>query len=201
MFDNGLLERVKKVKALVERGSPGERKAASLLLEKLVTKYHIDPDTLDEGEIEYHWFRHRPGEHHNHLMQQCIFKTMGAASNAKMYRWKGRRNLIGVECTPLQAVEIELDYAFYSVHLNNEVERLAEAFIQVNKIFPPDVKKEVVEDVDMKDVYLQRGIERRTRHAYVVSGKTRDEEERKIHSILDREGVNAGRVVENRKVE
>ncbi|MFA5445755.1 MAG: RyR domain-containing protein [Bacteroidales bacterium] len=33
-------------------------------------------------------------------------------------------------------------------------------------------------------------------HSYVVSGKTRDEEERKIHSILDREGVNAGRVVE-----
>ena len=162
-----IIERARKIKTLVERGEPGERDNAKTLLDKLTAKYGIDLETLDTDKTEFHWFRHRPGEHHNVLMQQCIFKAMGATSNAKWYRQKGRRNLIGVECTSFQAVEIELDYAFYSVHLNNEVERLAGAFIQANKIFPPDVKTRVVEDEDMKDSYLRMSIERRTRHAQI----------------------------------
>ena len=45
------------------------------------------------------------------------------------------RNVIGVDCTVAQGIEIELDYEFFAYHLKTDIQRVVDMFIQRNHLF------------------------------------------------------------------
>ena len=168
--------RLQKLKTLAERGSPGERDNAKVLLEKLCNKYDVNIDQLGSSDkIEMRWFKYKKGNLYKQLLNQCIYKTLG--KNFESYvrgRGKHYTSEIGVECSVAESIEIELDYSFYSHHFEREMQRLLDMFIQKNKIFPPDngePKKEDNTKISEEDILLYQSIKRQTRSLQIEGGK------------------------------
>ena len=152
-------DRLKRLRALAERGVGGEKENAQRILERLCDKYGLDISQLDTEEKKLTWFRYRKGNHFRKLLAQCIVKVCGKGT--KLYghnREATRAREYAVECTASEAVEIELDYEFYADALQKELDRLISMFIQKNNIFPKDVT--VAEDCELteEDILLYRSI-------------------------------------------
>jgi hypothetical protein len=78
------------------------------------------------------------------------------------------RTEVGIECTAAEAIEIELDYKFYSDAFEKEMGRLYNMFIQKNSMFPPSEKEETSEsssdkEITEEDILLYRSIKKQTR--------------------------------------
>lgn len=169
-----------KLKTLAERGSPGEKEAAQFLLEKLCKKYDVSMDELSNiDDKTIRWFRYRQGDHFRKLLAQCIYKTLGG-TDYSTYRRRNKHekkrysNEIGANCTAAEAIEIELDYTFFSNNLEREIDRLTSMFIQKNDMFPKNVKTDDSEPSDTKplteeDILLYRSIKKQTRNLQIES--------------------------------
>ena len=54
-----LLQKVKKIQALAERGDHGEKESAAALLERLMKQHGIAESELSEDRREMAWFRYK----------------------------------------------------------------------------------------------------------------------------------------------
>ena len=131
-------ERLKKLYALALRGVGGEKEQAQALLEKLLKKYAMSLDELDEEKIiEYHLTYH--GKEQRKLLIQTVYKVLGDTSSmfGLCYSASGRecRTVLGVRCTEAQKIEIEFLFDFYTRVWEKERAALLEAFIQKHDIF------------------------------------------------------------------
>ena len=131
-------ERLKKLYTLAMQGVGGEKEQAQIILEKLLKKYAISLDELDEEiinkyQLEYH------GEEQKSLLMQTIYKITNDKNAFYSLKWtrSGRkcRTLLGVECTAAQKTEIEFLFNFYVRVWEKEREALLQAFIQKHEIF------------------------------------------------------------------
>ena len=131
-------ERLKKLYALALRGVGGEKVQAQAILEKMLKKYAMTLDDLDEEvineyQLEYH------GKEQEKLLKQTIYKVTddSRAFYHLQYIASGRRckTTLGVKCTAAQKVEIEFLFDFYKRVWEKEREALLYAFIQKHSIF------------------------------------------------------------------
>ena len=159
-------QRLKKLKALAERGIGGEKENAQALLEKLCEKYGISLDQIESSdERKTRWFTFLRKPFHRKLLFQCIFKTI-PDGDRKVYRRgipPGQTSELGVDCTDAEAIEIELDYSFFSKCFESEIERFYDMFVQKNDIFPPNCEMTSTKCPTEADFHLFRGINRKTR--------------------------------------
>lgn len=157
------LSRLKKLKALAERGIGGEKENSQMLLEKLCDKYGISIDEVESSdERKMHWFAYQRGPQFRKLLAQCIFKTIG--KGRKTYKHTHiRERKLGTECTAAEAMEIELDYEFYAGAFKVEMTRLVEMFIQKNNLFPPNTECSENAEVSEEDLLLYQGIKKQSR--------------------------------------
>lgn len=171
---------LQKLKVLAERGVPGEKDNAKLLLEKLCKKYGLSVDDSIPDERKIHWFAHKRDSFSDRLLCQCIYKILGYERQKQKYthtiKGKHIRSEIGVECNAAEAIEIELDYTFYYNHLKNEFERFYDMFIQKNSIFPPDDKAAPItesreKELTKEDIELYQGIKKQSRVLQITGGK------------------------------
>lgn len=109
-------ERLKKLYALALRGVGGEKVQAQAILEKMLKKYAMTLDDLDEEvineyQLEYH------GKEQEKLLKQTIYKVTDDSRAFYHLRYiaSGRRckTTLGVKCTAAQKVEIEFLFDFY----------------------------------------------------------------------------------------
>lgn len=166
-------ERLTRLKALAERGIGGEKENAAMLLNKLCLKYGLSLDEIESSdEVTIRWFKHKSGKMYGQLLSQCMAKTVGTGKS-RYQRTHSRANLLGIECTVAQSIEIELDYDLYSKALEKDIERLFDMFIQKNDIFPPDgeVSKSGKQWTE-EDFMLYRSIAKRTRVNQIGDGST-----------------------------
>ena len=73
---------------------------------------------------------------------------------------------IGADCTIAEAIEIELDYLFFSKILEEEIDRFYNMFVQKNDIFPPNSEADNEGDhekLTKEDILLYDGIKKQTR--------------------------------------
>lgn len=161
------IARIKKLQALVERGVGGEKTTAQRMLDKMLKENGITTlEELENEEYEYTLFSYN-GKHEIKLLRQCMYKVMGADSD----RTKGKRQKLGIYCTPSQKREIELEFDFYRNVFYEELQTFMDAFIQAQGIFPPDAPQgngELTED-DIKMLFMAQGIERKQRHEMIES--------------------------------
>ncbi len=131
-------ERLKKLYALALRGVGGEKEQAQALLEKLLKKYDMSIDDLDDEQSkEYHLTYH--GKEQRKLLIQTVYKVLGDTSSLFELRYSesGRkcRTILSVSCTAAQKAEIDFLFDFYTRLWEKEREALLEAFIQKHRIF------------------------------------------------------------------
>lgn len=97
-----ILQRLKKLQALAERGVVGEKSTAQAMLDKLLAKNGIETlEELETEEVEYFLFSYK-GKHEITLLKQCMYKVIGAATGREYYRSHGTRQKIGIYCTKAQ---------------------------------------------------------------------------------------------------
>ena len=94
-----ILEKIKRVRALAERGVDGEKDSATALLDRMMEKYGITETELAEERREIAWFRYKtPLE--CRLLHQVIYAVTGRAASGCVGAYTGRkRKKVGIECT------------------------------------------------------------------------------------------------------
>lgn len=129
-------ELLKKLKALSkdERGNENERKRAEEQLNKLLIKYNINPESINTENLVRRDFYFKD-EYEDKLIHQCIYKICG---NRSIYKQYTKRNWIWCEMTDAEYLQFELEYPAYKAAWHKEVDIFYLAFINKNRIFPPD---------------------------------------------------------------
>lgn len=131
-------ERLKKLYALALRGVGGEKVQAQAILDKMLKKYAMTLDDLDEEnviecEFEYH------GKENERILKQTIYKVTDDKNSFYnlQYTYSGRacKTRLRARCTAAQKVEIEFLFDFYKRVWEKEKEALLQAFIQKHRIF------------------------------------------------------------------
>ena len=70
-------DKLKKLKALAERGVGGERESALKLYRKLLEKYQIDEGEILEERVTLQWFSYKT-EFEEELMIRVFYKVTGS---------------------------------------------------------------------------------------------------------------------------
>lgn len=128
-------EKLKKLKALADRGVGGERESALNLYHKLLEKYQIDEGEILEERVTLHWFSYKT-ELEEELLTRIFYKVTGSLSYQLYTGRYSRRKKRGCNCTEIEAVEIKMLFEFYRQELKRELEGFLLAFYQGNNIFP-----------------------------------------------------------------
>lgn len=124
-------ELLQKLRALALGGVGGEKENASAMLTRLMKKYSITEQELDDEMPEIEEFKYR-----NKIQRKILLQTIFKVTNSSdMYDFKNRRNTCGAECTKAQKIEIEFLFDFYTQLWEREQKALLTAFIQKHKIF------------------------------------------------------------------
>lgn len=129
-------ELLKKLKALSEdtRGNENERKRAEEQLNRLLIKYNIDPQSINTENLVRRDLYYK-NELEKKLLHQVVYKICG---DRQMYVQRGKRNWIWCEMTDAEFLQFEMEYPAYKNAMNKELDIFYLAFIQKNRIFPPD---------------------------------------------------------------
>ena len=127
---------LKKIRALAERGVGGEADNAEEILRRLMEKYGVSEDELDEEERRRHDFEYH-GKEQEKLLRQVVFKVTGGYAYNLVYNVTGRKvkTKLGADCTAAEKVEIEFLFDFYTRLWERERAAFLSAFIQKHRIF------------------------------------------------------------------
>ena len=127
---------LKKVRALAEHGVGGEAENAEMLLARMMKKYGISEEELDEETRVRHDFTYHGGEEKK-ILRQVVYKVTGGYAYELVYTASGRkvRTQLGADCTPAEKVEIEYLFDFYKRLWEKEKDAFLAAYIQKHRIF------------------------------------------------------------------
>lgn len=172
-------ERLKKLYALAMRGVGGEKVQAQAILDKLLKKYAMTLDDIDEEiireyDLEYH------GKEQDRILMQTVYKVTDDKSSFShlQYNHSGRacRTRLRVSCTAAQKVEIEFLFDFYKRLWEKEKEALLQAFFQKHRIFgnlkEGESPKELTPEESLKLEFLMNGLSNEQPLLQIKGGKT-----------------------------
>lgn len=138
MIDDKKRELLQKLYALAERGDRGERAAARHQLDKLLAKYHISEEELDEETVDLRWFSYK-GDFEQKLLHQVFYKVCGGDRSIWQHnKGRGKYTQHAVECTKAEAIQIQIEFDFYRQLLEDEIAFFFRAFIQKHEIYGDD---------------------------------------------------------------
>ena len=126
---------LRKLRALAERGEPGERENARAILAGLMEKYGVEEGDLQDDALDEHRFvSHNTRE--RSLLVQVIYKVTDGARHVYSYRkGQGSKNTICCKCTKAEAVQIGIEFDFYRELWQQELDLFYKAFIYKHEIF------------------------------------------------------------------
>ena len=134
MTEERIKERIKALQALAEQGDGGEKINAQKLLDKILEKYNVTLDEVDEEEIKYYDF-HYTNKFEKKLLVQVMAKVFYDEDNWNLYKTRYARQRSGVYCTAAQALEIELEYEFHLRMFEQDMEVFFMSYIMKNELF------------------------------------------------------------------
>ncbi len=148
-----IIERLKKIRAMSERGESGESDNAKSLIEDLMAKYGIDESELDEDKVELRFVYCGEEDLKSLILQiACVVNEKIEFYKPKRGRYSYLKELAGhkfdttFECSNADFVEI---MTMYSVLKNDYIEKRKTFFysflIKNNLLVKADGKKEVTE--------------------------------------------------------
>lgn len=127
--------KLKKIKALAERGVGGEKETAMRMYEDLKARYELEDEEIMLDAVTLHWFGYAT-ELEEELLTQIFYKVTGGTTY-HIYTGKySRRKKRGCDCTEIEAAEITLLFNFYKAELKRELEAFMVAFRSGNNLYP-----------------------------------------------------------------
>ena len=78
MEHDRIAEKLKKIKALADRGVGGEKETAMRMYEELKARYEIKDEEIMLDTVSLHWFGYN-GELEEDLLTQIFYKVTGSA--------------------------------------------------------------------------------------------------------------------------
>lgn len=169
---------LRKLKALSERGEGGEAINAADKLQQLLKQYGMDESDLEDEAREQRTIKYGDGQFDKKLIDQVIYMVMGDIDTYYQLR-KGRKvpNVLVVECTIAEQIEIQTAYDFYQHHLNVGLDNYYKAFLQREYIFPDESKKHndhaKPAEFDEEIARLYHSIDKHDRNQQLEAGKGR----------------------------
>lgn len=138
MKNIGKIELLQKLNSRVKdlRGNENERLVAEKQLDILMKKYGIteeDLGTLDKKRRNIYF----KSEWELKLIHQTLYMLFGDIS---IYKNSKKRNWLWVELTDAEYIEWDMTYSAYKGSFQKELDIFYLAFINKNRIFPPDDK-------------------------------------------------------------
>lgn len=130
------LEIIQKLKALSDRGINGEKENATKLLEKLMKKYGITEEELEQSQTKTVWVTLR-NIAEKRICSQILYAYF---DDADLWQRRGDRTKYWTELTPAQEIEFKYILSTYIDSFYKEQDIFIHAFIQKNRIFPKDTK-------------------------------------------------------------
>lgn len=189
-----LLAKAMKLKALTESDVEGERDSANRLLADYMDKYNITWDEIDETQ-EKEYVLACKGEYHKRLLIQIVYQHIGGGHCYRMFTPDEHEeyDLLKIKCKPIDFMDIQLDWDFYWQKFEEELDIFYRAFVERNKLFPPENLQRDTDSNDNEDLTeeeirkiksMMNGIDSYTRHRGLVEHvEVNDNEE----SDLDQE--------------
>lgn len=143
MIDEKKLDLLRKIKALADRGERGERESARAQLDRLMEKYHVKEADLSGDVTRMHWFKFSDSFERK-LLFQLGYKIAPDRVAYKHNGGRGARTEVGFECTKAEALQIQIEFEFYTRLLHDDLDLLYIAFIQKHQIYcdrPPKAEE------------------------------------------------------------
>lgn len=174
-----LLQKMARMKAMAEQGVEGEKDAAERALHAFMKKHKITEKDLEAEKVSTHWIRwHVDWE--RRLLHQITYMNLGSGHSygcVGTYTNKARK-MVGIECTAAQYIEIQADYEFYRDAFEEEINLFYRAFLEKNRLFPPDdlvdptiPAQEMDPETAYKIARMKSGIDHRTRRRALERGE------------------------------
>ena len=157
-----------KIKSLAD-GTPyaHEREVTLGKLHKLMEKLGITEQDLNDELVSTHDFKFR-NKREKLLLNQILYKVFGSLDWVDYSYIRGKRiisNIIGIECTKAQKIEIDFLFDFYKRLYKKEEQSFYEAFVQKHNLFgTPDDRagKTLKPEESMKRKKMMSGMENAT---------------------------------------
>lgn len=130
---DAVARKLRSLKTLADRGMPGEKENARILLERVMKKYGITEQEIDDQAKEYHTISYTSIWERKLAHQIAHMVTGGYEVYTSSV--KNDRNVY-VLCTKAEFVEIKSNYEFYKRALKKDMEIFYSAFVQRNELFP-----------------------------------------------------------------
>lgn len=183
MTQEALLQKIKHIQALAERGERGERDSARALLARLMEKYSLTEADLENERVETAWFPYHD-ELERRILCQIIYAVTGKPSFGCVGTYTNRkRKKRGVECTAAEKLEIEANHAFFYEAAKKEMEVFLYAFYMKNELFPSGASAKEWEELTpeekgevLKASMMAEGMERHTPRKALGDGSEQEGE-------------------------
>lgn len=135
---NRVIDKIKKLKELVDRGVDGEVFAAKRVIEQLCKKYDVNIEDLFKEEKKRYVFKIK---YNNKFDKQLLFQCYAKVTNNKKISYftsKSRPNIIEFDLTRIEYIDLKGMFEFYrkewSKITKSSLNDLFDAFISKNEI-------------------------------------------------------------------
>lgn len=122
-IDDKIRKRIAKINELANRGVDGEKDAAKTQLEKLLKKYNINPQEVDEITKKEYFFKYA-----NNLDKDLFFQLLYyffKESHFQVYLHTFRKREISVKLDYLDYITISCAYEYFKRHMRREWEKFS----------------------------------------------------------------------------
>jgi hypothetical protein len=136
-MNNKIQERLKKIKALADRGIGGEKETAQRMYRELLDKYSLTEEDIlkSEENVTRRWFKSED-ELSRRLAVQIAYKVTG--DNSYWVKTNTKVRTLGFDMTDFEYDEFKFYYNFYINHFRDELDVFYKAFININDLFPDE---------------------------------------------------------------
>ena len=133
-----IIERLKKIAALAERGIGGEKENAKRILARMMEKYEITLEDLGQGrKAKKHVFKYK-SKWEREILFQCYYRASG--KNEVRYGQMGR-GMVVFKLDFFQFLELDALYKYFVPLLNREMKLFLIAFIHKHDLHGNEVSE------------------------------------------------------------
>lgn len=140
---------INKIKAMIKGGTPGERASAENQLKKMMKKFGITEDDLNQEET-YKIFSFKFNKDYRRISKRLFLQILShIRSDFDSLRGDITDNECSIVLKPEEAIEIQTVYDYYFDKLMGDYKLFYEAFILKNDLYPK--KEQIVSSVKLNE--------------------------------------------------
>lgn len=168
------LDLAKKIKALAEKGSPGERENAARALKSMMLKYGITESQLDDEIEDYRAIKVGINKYHHRLLEQICYMVFNIP-DFPIYRVNSERGTRYLFTTISKHIEIECMFEFYKARFDEQLSLYYDAFVMKNDLYPEGSAKP-------ESFFSEAEIEKMRKAAAIASGLETSEYRKQLNA-------------------